>query len=121
MANFQDYEFPIAIQSKINSAGATNEEIIVGPVPDNRLWVITNISLEDETTAFTSTRIYISGYGENHYLIEDKSLLAATLYWFDGAIYVPEGRSLVIRFVGTTSADVLAAYLNGFQVKKDED
>ncbi len=120
MYDFQGFRFPIALQEKIASAGATNEDITVGPVPPGHLWVLTNIALEDETTAFTSARISITGFGEDHHLIEDKSLLATTLYWYDGSIFIPEGRSLRVRFVGTTSADVLAAYINGFDVIQPE-
>jgi hypothetical protein len=120
MYDFQGFRYPIAIQEKKASAAATNEDITIGPVPPGHLWVITNIALEDETTNFTSARISITGYGEDHHLIEDKSLLAATLYWYDGSVFIPEGRSLRVRFVGTTSADVLAAYINGFDVIQPE-
>ncbi len=118
MYDFQGYRFPIARQEKIASGGATNEEITLGPVPPGRLWVITNIALEDETTAFTSARVLMTGYGEEHMLIEGITLGAATLYWADSSLYIPEGRTLLFRFVGTTSADVLAAYINGFEVKQ---
>ncbi len=120
MYDYQGFRFPIALQEKIASAGGTNEDITIGPVPSGHLWAITNIALEDETTAFTSARISITGFGEDHHLIEDKSLLATTLYWYDGSIFIPEGRSLRVRFVGTTSADVLAAYINGFDVIQPE-
>lgn len=116
MYDFQGYRAPIAIQEKKASAGATNEDMTIGPVPPGRLWVITNIALEDETNAFTSARVIMTGYGEDHPLIEGVTLSAGTLYWADAELYIPEGRSLVIRFVGSTSADVLAAYINGFEV-----
>ncbi len=120
MYDFQGYRFPITRQEKIASAGGTNEEITIGPVPPGRLWVITNIALEDETTAYTSARILMTGFGEEHILIEGVTLSAAVLYWADTSLYIPEGRSLLMRFVGTTSADVLAAYVNGFEVKQPE-
>ena len=120
MYDFQGFRYPIAIQEKKASAGATNEDITIGPVPPGRLWVITNIALEDETTAFTSARVIMTGYGEDHPMIEGVTLGAATLYWADAQLYIPEGRSLRIRFVGTTSADVLAAYINGFEVKQPQ-
>ena len=120
MYDFQGFRAPIAVQEKIASAGGTNEDISIGPVPPGHLWVITNIAIEDETTAFTSVRISITGFGEDHHLIEDKSLVATTLYWYDGSIFIPEGRKLRVRFVGTTSADVLAAYINGFDVIQPE-
>lgn len=116
MYDFQGYRFPLARQERLVSAGATNEEITIGPVPPGRLWVITNLALEDETTAFTSARVLMTGYGEEHVLIEGVTLSAATLYWADTSLYIPEGRTLLIRYVGTTSADVLTAYINGFEV-----
>ncbi len=116
MYDFQGYRYPLTFQEKIVSAGATNEEITIGPVPPGRLWVITNIALEDETTDFTSARVIMTGYGEDHPLIEGITLSAAALYWADTSLYIPEGRSLLFRFVGTTSADLLSAFVNGFEV-----
>ncbi len=116
MNDFQGFRYPIALQEKKASAGATNEDMTIGPVPPGRLWVITNIALEDETTDFTSARVIMTGYGEDHVLIEGVTLTGGALYWADAQLYIPEGRSLRVRFVGTTSADVLAAYINGFEV-----
>ncbi len=116
MYDFQGFRFPIALQEKIASAGGTNEEITIGPVPPGRLWVITNLALENESNDYTSARVLMTGYGEEHMLIEGVTLTEDTLYWADAQLYIPEGRSLMVRFVGTTSADVLAAYINGFEV-----
>lgn len=120
MYDFQGYRFPLTRQEMLVSGGATNEEITIGPVPPGRLWVITNLSLEDETTAYTSARMIMTGLGEEHMLIEGVTLSAAVLYWADTSLYIPEGRSLMFRFVGTTSADILKAYVTGFEVRQPE-
>src|SRR3989304_6691831 len=114
--DFQGLRYPLLRAERKVSAAATNEELTSGPVPGGHMWVINWFALEDETTNFTSLRVYIGALGENHYLVEDKSLLAANLYWHEGPIYIPENRTLVFRFVGTTLADKLAAYAHGFDV-----
>jgi hypothetical protein len=116
MSNFEGYRFPLVRRRDLESAGATNEEITFGPVPLGRMWVVNWLAFEDETTNFTSMRAYLAGLGYNHYLFADTSLVAAELYWSDNPIYIPEGRSLVVRFTGTTDGDALAAYLTGFEV-----
>ncbi len=116
MYDFQGYRYPLAFQEKIVSAAAGNEDIIIGPVPPGHLWVITHVAIEDEDSAFTSVRISVTGYGEDHHVFENITVAEDALTTFDDDFFVPEGRSLRVRFVGTTSADLLAAYIQGFDV-----
>jgi hypothetical protein len=119
-SDFQGFRVPFVKDGFKASAGGTNEEITFGPVPSGHLWVINWFGLENETTAFTSLRVYIGGLGQPHYLVEDVSLLADRLYWHEGPLYIGEGRTLVFRFVGTTASDVLRAYAHGFDVIQPE-
>lgn len=115
MNDLGDYRHPMVRFDRKVSAGATNEEINIGPVPAGKIWVITRLAFEDETTAFTYARGFLSGYGEDVYLFEEREVLAARLYWDDQPLYIPEGRGITCRFNGTTSGDKLAFYVNGFQ------
>ena len=78
------------------------------------------IAIEDEDSAFTSVRISVTGYGEDHHVFENITVAEDALTTFDDDFFVPEGRSLRVRFVGTTSADLLAAYIQGFDVIQPE-
>ena len=109
---------PLQIPNRKSSAGATNEDVEFDVVPTGRQWVVNWLALENETSNFTEARVFIKGGGDEHYLLEEQALLADVLYWTDNPIYINEGRRLVVRFSGTTSGDVLAAYLTGFERKK---
>jgi len=110
--------YPLVQNERRASAGAANEEIVFGPVPTGVVWQIRWLALEDETSNFTYLRAYIGGMGEPHYLFEVRSPLAARLYWTHNPIDVPETRTLVLRFNGTTSADRLAAFMAGTELRK---
>ena len=98
------------------SGGVTNEDIDLGPVPEGLVWIIRHAAVEDETTAFTSVRIGIAQANDFRPLEEHVGGVAGELYTVPEPIYVPEGKFLRARFVGTTSADKLALYVNGYQV-----
>jgi len=115
---FQGYAHPLARQARLNSGGETNEDIEFGPVPTGKMWVITNLCMVDETTTVTEVRVFLKGFGENHYLLESESLGADDFFSSSAKIYVPEGKSIVFRFVGSTSGDKLAAFVNGFEVEQ---
>lgn len=116
MSEFQDFRYPLNFQEKLVSAAGANEDINIGPVPSGHLWVINNIAIEDEDNAFTSLRISITGYGEDHHLVETITVAQDALQSYPETYYIPEGRTLRIRFVGSTSADLLTAYVSGFDV-----
>ncbi len=100
------------------SGAATNEDVDLGPVPEGLTWVVQHAAVEDETTAFTSVRIGIAQANDFRPLEEHIGGVAGELYTVPEPIYVPEGKFLRARFVGTTSGDKLALYINGHQVRR---
>jgi hypothetical protein len=120
MSDFQGIRFPLIKDEYMAGVASVNNDLTFGPVPGGHLWVVNWVGLEDETTAFTSLRVLIGGLGKAHYLIEDYALLKTRLYWHEGPIYVAEGRTLICRFVGVTAADVLRAYIHGFDLIQPE-
>ena len=116
----QGYRYPLMRRGFGVGVSQSDVEIVFGPVPTGRIWVVTNLAIEDETHNFTSVRVFIKDPGYNHWLLEDVTLLLGRLYWHDGEIWVPETRVLVARFVGTTTGDVLRAYINGFVLVQPE-
>jgi hypothetical protein len=117
----QGYQYPLMRRGAATADQRTPVDIVFGPVPTGRIWVITNVGMEDETSNFTSLRIFIRDPGYNHWLVEDVTLLAGRLYWHDGNIWVPETRYLVCRFVGPGGSDLLRAYINGFVLRQPEE
>lgn len=121
MGDFQGYQFPLVFPSRATGVTGSTVTVLSPPVPTHRMWIITNAAVEDETSNFTSFRLYLTNGGPKLYVMEDYSLLAGRLYWFNGLIYVPESYQAGVDFVGTTTGDVLAMYATGFQVKQPED
>jgi hypothetical protein len=120
IGDYQGFRLPLVQDVYKKSAAATNEELKVGPVDPGYIWIVNWFAVEDETTAYTYLRGLIAGGGKDHYLFEERSPLAARLYWSSVPIYVPEGRYLVARLNGTTSGDVLRMYVEGFKVYQVE-
>ena len=102
------------------SAGGTYDDLKFGPVKSGELYKIEQISVENETTAFTKIRVFTNGHGYSHYRFEQASPAATTLYWSEEDIYLGEGDILVVRCTGCTNGDKLAAYLDGKYIVKDK-
>ncbi len=109
---------PLDDSKKIESGGATNEDIDFGPVPPGWTWELNHIAVEDETTACTSVRVGVGQANDFRPLEEHIGLVAGELYTVPEPIFVPEGKFLRARFVGTTDGDKLALYVNGRQIKR---
>ena len=106
---------------KETSDGSTNVDIELPAVETGFKRTIQHISVEDETNDFTELRIgYITQFDRRHWWVEEKTPEAATLYWMNDSKVIQAGDRLVIRFKGTTNADVLAAYIDGFTEKVGE-
>ena len=76
--------------------------------------IITRVAVENLTSAFTRFRIGVWD-GANYQLSEEqKSPVAATLYWTSDPIYLSEGENLRIEKVGGAVSDVIMIYIDGF-------
>lgn len=114
-------ERPLRLVVRLVSAGATNEDLLTAErVPRGELWRINHIAWEDETTAFTSARTFVTGHGYNHLLKSQSSPPAATLFWDDEEYLLGENEQIGVRMVGTTSGDALRLYIDGFRVVQDD-
>lgn len=101
---------------KQNSAGETNLDIISDAVLAGWKRTIQRVAVEDETTACTEVRI---GFQDNmnriSWLAEQETNQAGVLYWEKDVVVLEAGQRLIIRFTGSTSADVLGVYATGFE------
>lgn len=116
MDTLQGFRYPFVRVIRKNSTGLTTEVLQDDPVPTKRIRVIEHMAVEDQTTAFTSFRVYLAGLGEKLYLTQQGSPQAGVLYWDDVPIYIPEGRYLAVDLVGCTNGDKIALHLNGFEM-----
>lgn len=120
MSEFQDFRYPLAFQERKDSSGPTNEDFNFGPVPPGHLWVITNIAAENETANAGSIRVSMTGYGLDHLLVGLEEVENEIIYSFENTYYIPEGRTLRVRMLGTHSADAVTVSVNGFDVIQPE-
>ena len=98
--------------SKI-SAGATYDDLSDSRVASGAFLVVTHISLENETTAFTKARVGIYYRGSIYWHEEEISPVAGELYWTRSRLFVPGDSNLILRLTGCTSGDSLKANIQG--------
>jgi len=96
------------------SGGVATEYIDDDRVKPGYDHIITRIALENLNHAMTRFRVGVWD-GANYQLSEEqKSPVAATLYWTSDSIYLSEGENLRIEIVGATVGDVIMVYIDGF-------
>ena len=100
---------------KKTSDATTPLDILTDAVRVGWKRTIQRVAVEDETLACTEIRIgYKDQFGEIGWYAEQESPQAGVLYWMKDSVVLEDGDRLLIRFTGTTSADVLGVYINGF-------
>lgn len=98
------------------SDGTTPVDIDTDRVPRGEVWRITSFAFEDETSAFTEGRVAIARLNVNHWLVEQDSPAATTLYWTNWEYWLGEGEFLRLRATGLTSGDLVNLYVNGVRL-----
>lgn len=104
---------PFDIRQRL-AASADPEDLVLGPIEAGRRYVVQWVSVEDETTNFTSFRILKTTPGHEHFYMEELSPIAGRLYWNDTPIFLQELETLIVRFTGATANDVINAYFSGW-------
>jgi len=89
------------------------------PVPSSTWLAVQHITVEDETTNFDQIRV---GQGKDQYDVhwwEDRPVPAAgVLYEFEEMFFVQELNRVVVRLDGTTAADRLNVWIDGYTWEK---
>ncbi|MBA7705481.1 hypothetical protein ES703_114311 [subsurface metagenome] len=83
------------------------------PVPPDQIWYVRSHSFENETEARGTARGFIEGHGYDHWLWDQESPAAATLYWSEENLILSEGERLVVRQASCTSGDRIQLLING--------
>ena len=120
MPDFQGLRFPLNFQDMAISAAGAADQIDFGPVPPGHLWVITNIAILNDDNNTGRVRLSIEGFGELHHLADIKDPSDQKVYNVNETYYIPEGRTLRVRWISSTSLDTLHAYVSGFDVIQPE-
>jgi hypothetical protein len=81
--------------------------IKLNPVAPGQIRVLSHVTVEDQTTAFTKCRLGINNGGVLHYLDELQTIAADELAVSRSDILLGEGDTFFAELTGTTTGDVL--------------
>jgi hypothetical protein len=99
------------IQKK--SGGASYDDLETPPLKSNQYLITDHVSVENETTAYTNLRVGIKAGATFTPLEEEKTPVAAEVYWTKSDLKFVEHERVCCRLTGCTSGDVLKATIQG--------
>lgn len=106
--------YPFRAQPRKASAGAANEDVAFGPILEPRRYRITHMAARDATTTPTGAiTVLVTGPAREHLLDETPAPAAGRLYVYPDDIRLFPGETLIVRFAGSTAADLLEVYIEG--------
>lgn len=111
----------LRLRYKEAAGGDTYDYVKSDRVKPGERWLIRSHSFENETGARGTARGYIESHGYNHWLWEQESPAAATLYWSEEDMILTEGERLCVRQASCTSGDKLQLLINGYLEYEAED
>ncbi|MBA7601997.1 hypothetical protein ES703_09082 [subsurface metagenome] len=106
-------KYPQRVPRTRTAVSTTFEYVETEPVPVGQVHEIWSHSFENETGARGTIRGYIRRDGYYHWLWEQKSPAAATLYWSVENVVLAEGEILGVRQATNVAGDILQLKLNG--------
>ncbi len=104
-----------ALRLRYRSAakGGTYDYVRSDPVPPDQIWYVRSHSFENESGDRGMARGFVEGHGYDHWLWEQESPAADTLYWSEENLILSEGERLVVRQASCTSGDRIQLLING--------
>lgn len=111
-----DEVYPLRLAPQATSDASSPFDVLTERVEPGWHWLVTHFGVEDETTAFTSVRVFVES-GEFPYpLAEQISPVAANLYHGETRQILGEHDRIGARFVGSTNGDLLRVYVHGWML-----
>ena len=100
-----------------NGAGVTGSvvNIELDRIPARVLQILTHVTVENETSAFTKCRLAIKSGGRTHYLDELTTIAANELAVSRSDIILGEGDYFFAELTGTTDGDDLVMTCTGWE------
>lgn len=109
-------EDDIVIDYLIGPSPGGNAYGSMGPVPAGHYWKINHIAAWNTTSPIPRIEALIMAAGVPHMISTMDHPSQFDLYWWDGVIWLDEGWTLEVGFIGTILGDNLEAYCNGIDV-----
>lgn len=89
--------------------------IELGRIKPRVIRVLSHVTVENESNAFTKCRLGITNGGVNHYLQELQTIAACELCVSSSDVILGEGDVFFAEFTGTTDNDVLVMTCVGWE------
>jgi hypothetical protein len=108
------------LQEEMEGRGVTsqNVDLETKPIPPNTVLSLQRVSFTNETnnSAIATVGVKVGG---NIKWVETFILTTATYYYaLKDPIFIVGGKSVIVRFGGVTTGDVLKAFVYGFYVDR---
>jgi len=104
---FREYD------EKISAAAAT-DELVFPPIKPGWVRSVRRYSLKNSTTTVAKVEILVRKIGYDHPVEEETAPVLGQLYFGVDEIFLTEGETLVFKWTGCAAADVLNAYISGY-------
>ena len=112
-------KIPYSKPLRVVSDGAALLYILDNRIGSNTWLFVQHLAVEDITTNFDNIRVGRGKDVANVFWWEDRPVPAAgVLYNFDEMFFVPPGERVIVRFDGTTVADDLHVWIDGYTTEK---
>ena len=111
-------EFKQLFRETLNGTGATGSVVYLklGRVPARTVLVLSHVTVENETNAYTKCRLGINASGRVHYLDELTTIAAEELAVSRSDILFGEGDYFFAELTGTVTGDSLIMTCVGWEV-----
>ena len=113
--NINDYNRLYRQRVRSASGGASAFRLQLETVGPKTIRVLTHVTVENKTTAFTKLRLGITNTGRNYYLDEIQTIAAAELITSRSDIILGEADILFAELTGTTNGDVVILTALGWE------
>ncbi|KKN32652.1 hypothetical protein LCGC14_0811750 [marine sediment metagenome] len=117
MLNINDFKQIYRRKAEKISDGSAAVRLELDRVDPKILRVLTHITVEDQTTSFTKSRLGISNGAVDFYLDELTTIAASELAVSRSDILLGEGDIFFAELTGTTSGDVLVMNCIGWELE----
>jgi len=115
-------KYPLRLREKKTFASAGLATVYSDIVPPGQLWCIQRLSVEGSSTTSggnTRCRVYISGHGYEHYLVEQDAPAASTLYWTEQPFWMIPGERLAATWDQAQASATVELQAMGYSIESD--
>jgi hypothetical protein len=104
---------PYRVTLKGTGLTGSDVDLATEPVAAGQLLAVNSIMVKDVENGATRVEVYAGPYGALQLVAISGALTAAVSLPVTQDFYVPDSQYIVVRFVGSTTADQLSAVING--------